>query len=46
MHRSPRCRRPPSRSGGATTLSEANHLAWLERPFTEGLRALEERGGG
>jgi hypothetical protein len=25
---------------------EANHLAWLERPFAEALRALEERGGG
>jgi hypothetical protein len=24
---------------------EASHLAWLERPFTEALRALEERGG-
>ena len=24
---------------------EADHLAWLERPFTEALRALEERGG-
>ncbi len=23
---------------------EANHLAWLERPFTEALRALDERG--
>jgi hypothetical protein len=23
---------------------EADHLAWLERPFTEALRALEERG--
>ena len=22
---------------------EANHLAWLERPFTEALRALDER---
>jgi hypothetical protein len=22
---------------------EAGHLAWLERPFTEALRALEER---
>ncbi|MDX6417473.1 MAG: hypothetical protein QOG28_2093, partial [Trebonia sp.] len=25
---------------------EANHLAWLERPFDEALRALEERGHG
>jgi hypothetical protein len=25
---------------------EADHLAWLERPFAEALRALEERGGG
>jgi hypothetical protein len=25
---------------------EANHLAWLERPFTEALRALEERSRG
>jgi hypothetical protein len=25
---------------------EANHLAWLERPFDEALRALEERGRG
>jgi hypothetical protein len=24
---------------------EADHLAWLERPFAEALRALEERGG-
>ena len=24
---------------------EADHLAWLERPFTEALRALDERGG-
>ena len=24
---------------------EANHLAWLERPFDEALRALDERGG-
>ena len=23
---------------------EADHLAWLERPFAEALRALEERG--
>jgi hypothetical protein len=22
----------------------ADHLAWLERPFTEALRALDERG--
>src|ERR1035437_4548467 len=26
--------------------AEANHLAWLERPFAEALRALEERGRG
>jgi hypothetical protein len=25
---------------------EASHLAWLERPFSEALRALEERGHG
>jgi hypothetical protein len=25
---------------------EANHLAWLERPFDEALRALDERGPG
>ncbi len=25
---------------------EPDHLAWLERPFAEALRALEERGGG
>ena len=25
---------------------EADHLAWLERPFAEALRALEERGRG
>jgi hypothetical protein len=25
---------------------EADHLAWLERPFTEALHALEERGRG
>jgi len=25
---------------------EANHLAWLERPFDEALRALDERGRG
>jgi len=25
---------------------EADHLAWLERPFGEALRALEERGRG
>jgi hypothetical protein len=25
---------------------EADHLAWLERPFTEALRALDERGRG
>jgi hypothetical protein len=25
---------------------EADHLAWLERPFTEALRALDERGSG
>jgi hypothetical protein len=25
---------------------EASHLAWLERPFAEALRALDERGGG
>ncbi len=23
---------------------QPDHLAWLERPFTEALRALEERG--
>ena len=23
---------------------EADHLAWLERPFAEALRALDERG--
>ena len=23
---------------------EADHLAWLERPFDEALRALDERG--
>jgi hypothetical protein len=25
---------------------EADHLAWLERPFTEALRALDERDRG
>jgi hypothetical protein len=25
---------------------EADHLAWLERPFAEALRALEERERG
>ena len=25
---------------------EADHLAWLERPFAEALSALEERDGG
>jgi len=25
---------------------EADHLAWLDRPFAEALRALEERGRG
>ena len=34
------------RSGQVTTHyhGEANHLAWLERPFNEALRALDERG--
>jgi len=33
------------RSGQLTTHhhGEADHLAWVERPFTEALRALEER---
>jgi hypothetical protein len=35
------------RSDHATTHhhGDAAHLGWLERPFDEALRALEERGG-
>jgi hypothetical protein len=34
------------RSDQFTTYHHGDHLAWLERPFTEALRALEERDRG
>ena len=40
----PAHRGPPADQLTTHHHGEADHLAWLERPFTEALRALDERG--